>query len=759
MIKKDEGNNNKSNIALKSIRFDSSNHCSTCINDIILLSFSGGELDIQVDPHNTNLFDSSTKPRNVTFFEIKEKNSANSKSFLLNIYTKLKNILTNQFSNTKKHLYNLTQISFMPTIIKNYGNIFLSKYIDNEILTMDNENCEVEERVISPDSQYSYITKNLWEGDISPYTEPIHFSFRTSQLKDINGLYDHLSYLWSAEFLSYVHSILTELVTIRSRHSNSKLNLLSNRLKATNDLLKALNLISKKEISSKMNEVSPVEIENLEIFVGRNHSNYLFSSSSNNEYSIIQQNLKNNPIKIFSTYYILRYMIYFPVVFSSFLIFITLSKCIAIIFFDNKYTTLNEKNKEVTHQIFTSFDLFGQEIIQFWIFLSSSFINKLRSGELNGIVFPILSVLAVLLANYYRSISFKGLLAPLSFTLLNIGLSFVLRSLLALVFWILTKISNLIISPYTSFKESLNKSKDGRKMLKKLEFSNFFKLLVLVSIIVTFILFLHFYVLSNRIQLVLGSFSYNISLLYVTFFVFSIIFFVLRIKDFDFEIFSFYLLSLFFTLPSILFYLFSYYNFSSSFFSFSILFQSIHSDQLTNSLCLLIIFESLRRNILSPFLMVSYDPYFFSNFFNKREKKSTELIDPSQCYHEDGGEGAVFCKEIINNSIVFKVVSCKCSKNKKLKTQSEWCEYCRCPNCGGKGIVFYNNYDENSQDKKITLSFSLNFVVLLSLLLLLFYIPVYHANHFCYLFFSCGLFAFITIIKSIYGNENFIIRL
>ncbi len=39
----------------------------------------------------------------------------------------------------------------------------------------------------------------------------------------------------------------------------------------------------------------------------------------------------------------------------------------------------------------------------------------------------------------------------------------------------------------------------------------------------------------------------------------------------------------------------------------------------------------------------------------------------------------------------YKVVSCNCSLDKNLQSYSEWCEWCRCVECGGKVLPKMKN--------------------------------------------------------------------
>lgn len=58
----------------------------------------------------------------------------------------------------------------------------------------------------------------------------------------------------------------------------------------------------------------------------------------------------------------------------------------------------------------------------------------------------------------------------------------------------------------------------------------------------------------------------------------------------------------------------------------------------------------------------------------------------------------------------YRVISCDCAKNKELKTFEEWCEFCRCENCGGKNIVRPRQNDAFGRDNN---AFSINLDLLL----------------------------------------------
>jgi NAD-dependent SIR2 family protein deacetylase len=56
---------------------------------------------------------------------------------------------------------------------------------------------------------------------------------------------------------------------------------------------------------------------------------------------------------------------------------------------------------------------------------------------------------------------------------------------------------------------------------------------------------------------------------------------------------------------------------------------------------------------------------------------------------------------------VFYIVSCNCpsewcASGKKLKSFEMWCEWCRCPSCGGKEFKTQNSHFNNNIRKKFT---------------------------------------------------------
>eukprot|EP01041_Mallomonas_annulata_P008578 gene8578-17694_t len=94
------------------------------------------------------------------------------------------------------------------------------------------------------------------------------------------------------------------------------------------------------------------------------------------------------------------------------------------------------------------------------------------------------------------------------------------------------------------------------------------------------------------------------------------------------------------------------------------------------------------------------------------------------CVHEEGGGNAVYeyCKEaaveVAQGVLIgpaFRVVICACDKDKKLKSSDTWCEWCRCPRCGGQDkhrknalkTTHYTNYND------ITIDLGLGFMLLI----------------------------------------------
>jgi hypothetical protein len=49
---------------------------------------------------------------------------------------------------------------------------------------------------------------------------------------------------------------------------------------------------------------------------------------------------------------------------------------------------------------------------------------------------------------------------------------------------------------------------------------------------------------------------------------------------------------------------------------------------------------------------------------------------------------------------LYKVVSCACARDKKLKDKMEWCEFCICRQCGGKNLPV-DTVDGEEGDKRV----------------------------------------------------------
>lgn len=155
-----------------------------------------------------------------------------------------------------------------------------------------------------------------------------------------------------------------------------------------------------------------------------------------------------------------------------------------------------------------------------------------------------------------------------------------------------------------------------------------------------------------------------------------------------------------------------------------------------------------------------------------------------KCFHEDGGSNAVFepleyvsslnstlpflnlvykylllqtdevqliCGDKIVMGPTYKVVSCDCAKNKALKTFDEWCEYCRCEQCGGKNIVFGSN-GRPATGPEFTLHIDLVLWVLL--LLLVYYLLVKHDHQIYKTLLCTGILSAVFYVRGFFSKSE-----
>jgi hypothetical protein len=102
----------------------------------------------------------------------------------------------------------------------------------------------------------------------------------------------------------------------------------------------------------------------------------------------------------------------------------------------------------------------------------------------------------------------------------------------------------------------------------------------------------------------------------------------------------------------------------------------------------------------------------------------------------------------------YRVISCACYKDRKLKNISEWCEWCRCSHCGGKSIPkdAYRS-QASSYDLGKREDFTIDLFLLMGLLATIFITFKYLASENYYLY-AFGTFAAMCVIREVMMSSD-----
>lgn len=184
------------------------------------------------------------------------------------------------------------------------------------------------------------------------------------------------------------------------------------------------------------------------------------------------------------------------------------------------------------------------------------------------------------------------------------------------------------------------------------------------------------------------------------------------------------------------------------------LFDMFHSGLFTYILFMVVIYKHLSYARLSGYSSISkVDPMLWLVDLFGPDKKNISyptssssdvsiLVDDNSCIHEDGGKDAVYEEIIVDEDdkqivvfpnvimgATFRVISCNCSKNVRLKLQSDWCEWCLCRKCGGKNLPKVQKYDDDFINPQTMGDFSMNIVLFISLVIVSLSSFVYTIDH------------------------------
>jgi hypothetical protein len=101
----------------------------------------------------------------------------------------------------------------------------------------------------------------------------------------------------------------------------------------------------------------------------------------------------------------------------------------------------------------------------------------------------------------------------------------------------------------------------------------------------------------------------------------------------------------------------------------------------------------------------------------------------------------------------FKVVSCDCPSNKCFKSIEEWCEFCRCQNCGGKNHIIPASGENSSIAINLDLLLWLCFAVLFG------YVLVVGGDQLYFGYYAGGALACLSTLRQLFSTNSISLKL
>jgi hypothetical protein len=379
--------------------------CTKCLRNITLINLSGGEIDLEVEPKLTNLYEISARPRNTSTIAPSSKQGVFSFSRIIQTVTTVRNTI----------LFSVLRfIPFLGSSSSTPANNNNSTAIDISVnCTGDNnQTCDAsvnpasaEEKTlpkINPNSTYAFITKEKWEKDILKYSEPRHICYRSSQLLNIGFPIDHYAILWCKQFLQ---EVATAMKTLAKDQKSGKRTPLTDIFKYNNEEM----------ITDMKEEVAPLQIEQLSTFVARNISNVLFQEAVGVENAYMIGSLNESSLWFYAVKFYLRHW-HLPITYFVGLIIFSLAMKV--------FGLMTLLSSEVNESSYL-FDL------QLFVVMLQKF---KKSQEANGTLFYALFALFALGFYYFRKyltvdqIGANGILVV--YHLLSLSLAIALRCFL-----------------------------------------------------------------------------------------------------------------------------------------------------------------------------------------------------------------------------------------------------------------------------------------------------------------------------------------
>ncbi len=233
-------------------------HCpSKCVRRTRLVNIGGGDIDIMVPSDVTDLFELSARPRNSSI------SGPKTRVYTLEKYFQIKDSLKHYFVSATTLV--VSAVNAISGTISNSNstipvNITVLSTSPNNTAERSDE-VLVEAMINNTNSPFAYITPSIWTETILPYDDPQHVTIRSSQLVNVRFPVDHYAILWCHELANAVHDIMVKI----SRHGSGII-----------PWHEILPLHGSNLIREAVDEVSILEIANLNSFVSRNITNTLF---------------------------------------------------------------------------------------------------------------------------------------------------------------------------------------------------------------------------------------------------------------------------------------------------------------------------------------------------------------------------------------------------------------------------------------------------------------------------------------------------
>ena len=273
--------------------------CSKCLNNVTVLSFTGGEVDTHVRPELTNVFDVSARPKNITFAKQVVKPSGV--------------VTLSLFSYVKKQIWEYGRQLFSSLFFASSSNTTSL----NSTLANGNNSSAVPSVVVEPplteaplinsSSPFAAITAERWFKDMAAYEDPHHISIRTTQMADVGFQIDHYAILWCYQFVSATNTAIKSILRRKTPFS-------ADDAFELHQLLKIHNV---DRIEESLVEPQKLGIQQLLNYIRRNETNNEFQRYRSLESADLLQSLSGNFVQHYAVQFYLHHLHKIPVGFYN----------------------------------------------------------------------------------------------------------------------------------------------------------------------------------------------------------------------------------------------------------------------------------------------------------------------------------------------------------------------------------------------------------------------------------------------------------